>query len=741
MNRWRVPSVLLGVLLAAPAAANQELDAAFEAAMQRFHLPGLAVGVIENGRVVYKRTEGELIVGSGRKIDSHTLFKIASNSKAMTASTLARLVDAGKLAWDDPVITRLPRFHMVDPWVTRNMQVSDLLVHNSGLPEGGGDLMLWPEPNDFTRADILAGLGHIKPAYSFRSGYAYDNLLYVVAGELAATVAGLPYEALVKREVFDPLGLDCRVGEWRGTPNDNIAQPHAWRDGRNVPNGADEAIVPVITSAAAGGIRCSLDAMLTWAGNWLDPNAGQKTWLSDEQRKAMWAARTPMPISDWRKAHGNTHYYAYAYGFRLADVDGEWTVSHTGTLSGMYSMMLLLPDRKSGFVMMTNGEGDAARTVLGDVLTRHFTRPGHVPSVVALADELEKTPASALKAELPDTTDRSPVVPASMAGQLGIWRDPWFGEIRLCEDKGKVRFAARKSPSLSGILMRVGDRILVDWDDQAVDVEAWLDFPTQDTPTLRMAKVDPQGDFSFDYEDLAFTRIGDCPTAQFGKDAMPAGANPSPARSPARSPSAAGMLDVSRLAAGIRIDMRYAGSENFVGRPIDGYAAPRCLLKVEAAAALARVQRELDKQSMRLRVFDCYRPVRAVQEFVAWAGEASGPVAKERFYPNLDKSALLGDYIAPVSGHSKGYTVDLGLERCLAEPQGCTALDMGTPFDFFDPRANTDSAQITPEQHANRQLLLEAMQAEGFSNYPMEWWHFTHASGTGAEILYDFVIR
>ena len=201
------------------------------------------------------------------------------------------------------------------------------------------------------------------------------------------------------------------------------------------------------------------------------------------------------------------------------------------------------------------------------------------------------------------------------------------------------------------------------------------------------------------------------------------------------------MLDVSRLAAGIRIDMRYAGSENFVGRPIDGYAAPRCLLKVEAAAALARVQRELDKQSMRLRVFDCYRPVRAVQEFVAWAGEASDPVAKERHYPNLDKSALLGDYIAPVSGHSKGYTVDLGLERCLAEPQGCTALDMGTPFDFFDPRANTDSAEITPVQRANRQLLLDAMQAEGFNNYPMEWWHFTHASGAGAEILYDFVIR
>jgi len=290
--------------------------------------------------------------------------------------------------------------------------------------------------------------------------------------------------------------------------------------------------------------------------------------------------------------------------------------------------------------------------------------------------------------------------------------------------------------------VHVGKRWLVDWDDDAVDLEAWLDFPAGEGPQqMRMAKVDPEGDFSFDYEDLAFTRIGDCPDAQPAQDAMPAGGNPSPALSSARSPAAAGMLDMSRLAPGIRIDMRYAGSENFVGRPIDGYAAPSCLLKADAAAALARVQRKLEKRSMRLRVFDCYRPARAVQAFVAWVGEPSDPVAKERYYPNLEKSKLLGDYIAPISGHSKGYTVDLSLEQCARGMSACRMLDMGTPFDFFDPLANTDSAQITPEQRANRQLLWDAMHAEGFNNYPMEWWHFTHASGTDAEMLYDFVIR
>src|SRR5690606_10218991 len=134
----------------------------------RYDLPGVAVGVIEDGKVVYVGTRGERVAGSGDAVTPRTLFKIASNSKAMTSSVLARLVDAGKLRWDDPVVRHLPAFRMHDPWVTREMQVGDLLVHNSGLPEGGGDLMLWPEPNLFTRGDIIAGLAHIKPAYSFR---------------------------------------------------------------------------------------------------------------------------------------------------------------------------------------------------------------------------------------------------------------------------------------------------------------------------------------------------------------------------------------------------------------------------------------------------------------------------------------------------------------------------------------------------------------------------------------------
>ena len=514
--------LVFGLVFACAAQAKQPvqptpaaIDAAVRATIERYQLPGIAVGVIENGKVVYARGYGETVAGSGDPVTTQTLFKIASNSKAMTAAVLARLVQQGKLRWDDPVIKHLPQFAMHDPWVTQHMTVSDLLVHNSGLPEGGGDLMLWPEPNLFTRDDIVHGLRYIKPAYGFRAGYAYDNLLYVVAGQVAASAGGASYEELVRRELFAPLGLQgCRVGEFELADAGSVAQPHMRESGRNVAMRRDGETVPVIASAPAGGIRCSLDDMLVWANNWLLPTDAQKAWLGDAQRAEMWKARTPMPISAQRKRWDSTHYYAYAYGFRLADADGAWTVSHTGTLGGMYSMMMLVPDRKSGFVLMINGDGDRARTVLGEVLLKLFTAPEKSLGVAGYADELAKptsTPASAPKPQLPDIAARKPVTPSQLRKWLGIWRDPWFGDVRLCAVGDGVEWRSLKSPKMHGKVGQLDGRYVLHWDDIAVDENAWLDFSGEgDTRQLRMAKLNPDGDFSSDYEDLAFVRAGGC---------------------------------------------------------------------------------------------------------------------------------------------------------------------------------------------------------------------------------------
>lgn len=180
--------------------------------------------------------------------------------------------------------------------------------------------------------------------------------------------------------------------------------------------------------------------------------------------------------------------------------------------------------------------------------------------------------------------------------------------------------------------------------------------------------------------------------------------------SSATTAAQAGLVNVQGLAPEIAVDMRYAGSNNFTGRVVPGYEAPTCYLLRPAAEALARVARSLKAQGYRLQVFDCYRPVRAVQAFVAWAADLQDQSTKAQYYPRVDKRALLGDYIAETSGHSRGATLDLGLLDCRQGP--CQPVAMGTHFDFFDARAHTDARDISPAQRAHRQQLLRAMAAE-----------------------------
>lgn len=497
------------------------VDRIFDDVMEHYRLPGMAMGVIVDGKVVYTRVAGELVAGTNQKIDNDSLFKIASNSKAMTTALLARLVEAGKLRWEDPVTRHLPDFKMNDPWVTQQIQVRDLLIHNTGLREGAGDLMLWPAPNSFTRADILAGLAYLKPQQSFRSQYAYDNLMYVVAGEVAAAAGGASYEELMRREIFEPLGMTrCQVGAWDRDMVGNVAQPHMRQGDDNVPIRSDGKHIPLDTAAAAGGIRCSLNDMLTWMRVWLGDELKTitgTTWLSSTQRRILWSAHTPMPLSQRQRSWDGSHINAYGYGWRLSDVDGSWRVAHTGTLAGMYSAVNLFPDHKAGFVFMINGDGSKARTVLNSALAKLITSPDDLRSIDWYAGELERNEETATS-KPPDTSARTPETVHNMASWLGIYRDPWFGEVSICDRNEQIIFASAKSPQLTGKLMRVdGSGLLVDWERDDIDTEAWLNFTTthlhKQSPLtqLTLRKVDPNADFSYDFEDLEFTRVGSCP--------------------------------------------------------------------------------------------------------------------------------------------------------------------------------------------------------------------------------------
>jgi D-alanyl-D-alanine dipeptidase len=199
----------------------------------------------------------------------------------------------------------------------------------------------------------------------------------------------------------------------------------------------------------------------------------------------------------------------------------------------------------------------------------------------------------------------------------------------------------------------------------------------------------------------------------------------------------ASFVDGALVVPGLMADIRYAGSHNFVGRPIEGYEAPRCLLTQAAADALAAVARDLSSRGLHIKVFDCYRPTRAVANFVRWARDLNDTAGKVEFYPNVDKRTLFRDgYIASQSGHSRGSTADL----TLAQADG-RELDMGTPFDFFSPKSWTADPSISPEAHANRMLLATAMRRRGFRGYDKEWWHFTLRGEPFPDTFFDFPVK
>ena len=203
------------------------------------------------------------------------------------------------------------------------------------------------------------------------------------------------------------------------------------------------------------------------------------------------------------------------------------------------------------------------------------------------------------------------------------------------------------------------------------------------------------------------------------------------------SQRAAMLIDAATVVPGLITDIRYAGSHNFVGRPIDGYRAPHCLLTQPAANTLAVVARDVATRGLIIKAFDCYRPTRAVADFVRWARDPRDQAAKAEFYPEVDKRTLFRDgYIASHSGHSRGSTIDLTLAR-----SDGSELDMGTPFDFFSPRSWTAASNVSAEQHANRMRLAAAMQRHGFRGYPKEWWHFTLRSEPFPATYFDLPVQ
>jgi len=499
----------------AAAPTKSEIGATIQRAMEVFHAPGMAVAVVYDGKLWYAGGAGLREVGKRGAVDEHTLFQIASVSKAFTAAALAELVDDGKLDWDGRVIDYLPEFRMYDPWVTREFTVRDLLTHRSGLPLGAGDLLMFPEGNA-TRADIIRAMRFLKPATSFRSEFAYDNLMYIIAGEVVARVSGMPFEDFVEQRLLAPLGMaDCTASRERMPKGSKAATPHLYEDGEyQVTNAGAGGLI-----AAAGGVTCSAASMARWLQFVLDkgetPDGEQL--ISPEQFRQLLSPVTILPVPGYMAEHAGSFMNAYALGWDVSTFYGQPMYSHSGGLWGMTTYVAVLPRQGLAVFASDNQMSVAPRAVVNDLLDKFLVDT--VPDagkdwIVILNDLIQSRQAAGeeavAKAMSERAADSTPSLP--LEAYAGAYRDPWYGTVHIeLREDGRLWFRSDRNPPLTGPLEHFQyDTFIARWTNRQLRADAYVSFSLDlqgKVDRVKMKAVSPNTDFSYDFRDLDLVRV------------------------------------------------------------------------------------------------------------------------------------------------------------------------------------------------------------------------------------------
>ena len=507
--------------IARPAASNYELEQDVKRTMKAFDVPGIAIAVVKDGQVVAARGFGVRKLGEPAKVDGKTLFEIASNSKAFTAAALAMLVDEGKLKWDDPVVKHLPDFQMYDAYVTREMTVRDLLTHRSGLGLGAGDLLWWPTTT-FSTDEIIEKLRYIRPATSFRNSYAYDNLLYIVAGKIIARKSGKSWGDTVRERILAPIGMNTTTTsllENEGNPNASNAHSKVKDKITAVKS------MPVANAVGAVGINTNAEDIAKWMQVLLDNGrvAGAKgadgkelrLW-SDAQAREMWTAQTPMKINTPKPPLAATkpNFYAYGLGFQLRDYKGQLVAMHGGALQGFYSRVLLVPESKLGIAILTNAESGGALSALQYRLLDQYMTGATPTDWIKLVADLEEEAHAKELARLKSASDTraSGSKPSlALAAYEGQYEDPWYGTMNVKRNGNKLTMSFSRTPDLTGEMEHFQhDTFIVRWKERNFNADAYVTFSLDHDGSIdhvKMKAVSEETDFSYDFHDLLFTPV------------------------------------------------------------------------------------------------------------------------------------------------------------------------------------------------------------------------------------------
>lgn len=406
-----------------------------EKAMQDWKVPGMAIAIVKDDKIVFAKGYGVRKAGESTPVDANTLFAIGSSSKAFTAAALAILVDEGKLKWDDRVTKYLPEFETYDPYVTRELTVRDLLTHRSGLERG--DQVWYGTEND--REEILRRVRFIKPTWSLRSHFGYQNLMYLAAGQVVAKVSGMTWDKFIADRIFAPLGMtssNTSITEFRN--GGNVSTPHSLVDDKIV-------AIPwrnIDNIAPAGSINSSANEVAQWVRLQLGSGTfeGKKVFspaVAKEMHTSQTVIRLDPPMG---MRYPGAHFLNYGLGWFLSDYKGRKVVEHGGAIDGMRAEVALVPEEKLGIVVLTNlGGSEVSMPLMYRVIDAYTGSPqkdwsgemlGSYKKLMGMAEAAQK------KADAERVMGTTPS--HDLKSYAGTYNNDLYGDVEIADTDGKL---------------------------------------------------------------------------------------------------------------------------------------------------------------------------------------------------------------------------------------------------------------------------------------------------------------
>lgn len=493
----------------------QKIDSLMEEALVKLKVAGAAIAVVKDGKIIHQKGYGLSTIGTKSQVNEFTNFQIASNSKAFTTAALSILVDEGKMKWDDKVKDHIPEFKMYDQYVTDNFNIIDLVTHRSGLGLGAGDLMFIPDGSDFTVKDVIQVFQHFKPVSAFRTRYNYDNLLYIVAGEIISRVSGMSYEEFIQKRIFQPLEMKYSfVGNPLKEDNKkNLAMPHSSSSGTI----KSMKLFDIGMISPAGGIYSNVSDMSKWMIMQLNKgkygDAIKSSLFSTANSGKMWTIQTV--LGNYVSERYNTHFNGYGLGWVLNDMRGNLVAMHTGGLPGMLSQVTLVPDLNLGIVVLTNtesGGGSVGFAVTRAIMDSYFklddidwidSRAKNLAKNLSYVDEVSK--------KVWEKVDSIKDTKIKKENYIGIYEDNWFGKMEVFSKGNQLFIKSLRSPKLNGpMYFYDNNTFAIKWAYRDMDCDAFAIFSVDETgkaQSIKMKGISPGIDFSFDFQDLNLKRV------------------------------------------------------------------------------------------------------------------------------------------------------------------------------------------------------------------------------------------